>query len=72
MKAHKLNEEELIKVGLSKMGGDAYQKALSNGIAVTVLRDGDVCRVQPDGKVVVIRKISAVKPKLTSLRFKIK
>lgn len=67
------SEKELINKALKVSGKNAYEKALRNGVAVTVLRDNNVCRVAPDGETTVIAKIDlAARKSIKSKTIKIK
>lgn len=67
-----LTEEDRIQHGLTKSGKNAYRSALSNGVAVTVLKGDEIQRVYPDGSKSVIKKISINNKKNSALRFRVK
>jgi hypothetical protein len=65
-------EEERIIEGLRKSGGAAYEKALKNGVTVTVLHGNEVRQIQPDGKSTVVKKLLIGSKKAVGVKFKVK
>lgn len=65
-------EESVIRHALSVAGEDAYHRALSNGVAVTILQDDKIERVYPNGKKVVVRKVERVDRKVVAKRIRLK
>jgi hypothetical protein len=70
-KVHK-DEHDIIIEGLRKNGRRAYEKALENGVSVTVLRGKNVCRVEPDGKVSIVGKVEQSRVKVSQQKFKLR
>jgi len=71
VKAHKA-EQDIIIEGLRKHGKNAYTATLANGIAVTVLRGRNICRIEPNGEVFIVERINKSKVKVAHKSFKLK
>jgi hypothetical protein len=65
-------EQDIIIEGLRKYGRSAYNATLANGIPVTVLRGKNICRVEPNGDVLVVAKIEKSTSKMSHKTFKLK
>lgn len=66
-----ITEEDSLRTGIKKYGGDAFNVARSKGVAVTVLEGINICKISPDGEKTVLTQISKSGVKATRRSFKI-
>jgi len=66
------DEKDIILKGLRKYGRRAYDAALANGVSVTVLRGNNICRIEPNGEVAKVAKVSQTKYKVSQKIFRLK
>lgn len=71
-KENQRKEQDVIIEGLRKYGRRAYNTALENGVAVTVLKGRNICLIDPSGKVSVVAKTDKVRVKVSSRTFSLK
>jgi hypothetical protein len=71
VKIHK-TEQDIIIDGLRKYGRNAYNATLANGIPVTILRGKNICRIEPNGNVLVVAKMEKTNIKLSTKTFRLK
>jgi hypothetical protein len=65
-------EIHIIIEGLRKHGRKAYDKALANGVSVTVSKGDDICRVEPNGIVSVVGKVTHPKVKVSKKTYRLR
>jgi hypothetical protein len=65
-------ESHIIIEGLRKHGRKAYDKALANGISVTVSKGDNIYRVEPNGIASVVGKIAHPKVKISKKTYRLR
>lgn len=66
------DEKDVILKGLRKYGRRAYDTTLANGIPVTVLRGNNICRIEPNGDIDIVSRVTQTKYKVSQKTFKLK
>lgn len=66
------DEKDIIIEGLRKYGRKAYNVALANGVPVTILRGNKICRIDPNGSILVLGSVKQSKFKVSQKTFKLK
>ena len=70
-KNHK-NEKDIIIEGLRIYGDSAYETTLASGISATVLRGEKICRIEPNGDVSIVARLTKTKKKVSNKSFSLK
>ena len=66
------DEKDVILKGLRKYGRNAYNNTLAKGISVTVLRGNNICRIEPNGDVDIVGRVSQSKFKVSQKTYRLK
>ena len=65
-------EKDIIIEGLRIFGRSAYDATLANGVSATVLRGKRICRIEPNGDISIVARLSKTKSKTSIKSFKLK
>ena len=70
-KTHK-SEQDILIEGLRKYGRKAYEATLANGVAATVLKGKNICRIEPNGEISIVARLAKAKVKVSNRTFRLK